>query len=71
MRAYIVDESGADFLEMDIPRPALAANHVMVRGRASWPLFSTNEAFPWTKSSPPTLSWNQGLSERSWSNSDP
>jgi len=35
MRAYIVDESGADFRETDIPRPALNANHVLVRVRAS------------------------------------
>jgi NADPH:quinone reductase len=35
MQAYIVDEPGAGFRKVDIPGPALKANHVLVRVQAS------------------------------------
>jgi NADPH2:quinone reductase len=35
MQAYIVDEPGADFRKVDLPRPALKVNHVLVRVQAS------------------------------------
>jgi NADPH:quinone reductase-like Zn-dependent oxidoreductase len=35
MQAYIVEEPGADFRKVDLPRPALQANHVLIRVQAS------------------------------------
>jgi NADPH:quinone reductase len=35
MRAYVVEEAGGDFREVDLPRPALKANDVLVRVGAS------------------------------------
>src|SRR5215470_15761885 len=35
MEAYTVEEAGGNFRKIDLPRPALRPNHVLVRIRAS------------------------------------
>jgi NADPH2:quinone reductase len=35
MHAYVVEEPGGDFRKVDIPRPALNGNHVLIRVQAS------------------------------------
>src|SRR5258707_14802156 len=35
MEAYIVEEPGGDFRKIDLPRPTLRPNHVLIRIKAS------------------------------------